>query len=323
MKYQTEKEKVDIVVRRWGLGDALDGGPDIDEELRRANSLWNKLVEIDRTSAEAYAAALAEHPGEAEAAAALQVLYDERTQLAEERRKQRRDNRSRRVAPNVMTDLAALAPRIATAKEALKAVRAEAKTAQRERLTALEGDRRAAVGRARRDSGVYWGTANAVVQYYESARSAVLRKRAQGQPAELHFRRYVPGGGRIRNQVMGGISTAEFAAGRGSLRLDAANERLTLTAYSRNEAEPRELTRMRRGRPLSSSDVLAAVGTSSAVRVKFEPGPLPWLVCTTSSSGFFNQSEESILRMNADTRVLDCATPSKRTCLSVCFTLVR
>ena len=107
MKYQTDKP-VDVVVRRWGLGDALDGGPDIDEELLRANSLWNKLVELDRSCEAAYMAALAEHPGEAEAAAVLQALYDERTQLAEERRRQRRDNRSRKVAANVATDLAAL-----------------------------------------------------------------------------------------------------------------------------------------------------------------------------------------------------------------------
>ena len=49
MKYQTDNP-VDIVVRRWSLGDALDGGPDIEAELRRGNDLWNRLVEIDRTS---------------------------------------------------------------------------------------------------------------------------------------------------------------------------------------------------------------------------------------------------------------------------------
>ena len=44
---------------------------------------------------------------------------------------------------------------------------------------------------------------------------------------------------------------------------------------------------------------------------------------TTCSSGFFSHSEESILRMNAETRVADCATPSNLNFWSVCLTPVR
>ena len=71
------------------------------------------------------------------------------------------------------------------------------------------------------------------------------------------------------------------------------------------------------------SSAAGVEGTSSAVSVKLEPGPAFLLVCTTSSSGFFSQSDESMLRMKEDTRVLDWATPSNFNLLEFCTTLVR
>src|SRR5690606_21646705 len=54
----------------------------------------------------------------------------------------------------------------------------------------------------------------------------------------------------------------------------------------------------------------SAIGTCCAASVKRElrPGPTS-RVSTTSSAGSRIQSEPSMLRMNADTRVLDCASP--------------
>src|ERR1700720_4782230 len=66
-----------------------------------------------------------------------------------------------------------------------------------------------------------------------------------------------------------------------------------------------------------------AVLTASAVSVKFEPVPVPLVVCTTSSSGLRSHCEPSMLRMKEETRVLDCATPSNLSRLAVCLTEVR
>src|ERR1700733_640215 len=71
------------------------------------------------------------------------------------------------------------------------------------------------------------------------------------------------------------------------------------------------------------SSVAGVEGTSSAVSVKLEPGPVFLLVCTTSSSGFFSQSDASMLRIKEETRVLDWATPSNFNFVEFCITLVR
>ena len=75
--------------------------------------------------------------------------------------------------------------------------------------------------------------------------------------------------------------------------------------------EPR-LRLVRRG-----SRASAAVPAWSAYSMKVAAGAASFLVCTISSSGFFSHSEPSMLRMNEDTRVLDCATPSKLELLAV------
>src|SRR5690606_6368537 len=68
----------------------------------------------------------------------------------------------------------------------------------------------------------------------------------------------------------------------------------------------------------------SAIGTCCAYKVKRElrPGPAS-RVSMTSSAGSRSQSESSMLRMNAETRVLDCASPLISMRWPVCRTSVR
>src|SRR5579862_5888216 len=71
----------------------------------------------------------------------------------------------------------------------------------------------------------------------------------------------------------------------------------------------------------SSSSPLAAISPASST--KLLPTVLPGLLSTTSSSGSFIHCEPEMLRINVDTRVEDCATPSNLRCLPSCLKLVR
>src|SRR5690606_24819367 len=68
----------------------------------------------------------------------------------------------------------------------------------------------------------------------------------------------------------------------------------------------------------------SAIGTCCAASVKRElrPGPTS-RVSTTSSAGSRSQGEPSMLRMNADTRVLDCASPLISMRVPLCLISVR
>src|SRR6202011_1963151 len=64
--------------------------------------------------------------------------------------------------------------------------------------------------------------------------------------------------------------------------------------------------------------------TTSLVSVKFEPPVGESLAdSTTCSTGLSIHTDESILRMNVDTRVLDCATPRISSLLPFCLITVR
>jgi hypothetical protein len=75
-------------------------------------------------------------------------------------------------------------------------------------LLQADTERKAAVKRARQESGLWWGNYNAVCSAYERARVRALHTGAQ-----LRFRTF-DGTGRFRNQIVGGMSTDDLFAGR-------------------------------------------------------------------------------------------------------------
>jgi hypothetical protein len=239
-----------IIVRRYGVTDLPDFAPDIEAESRRANALWNKLVEIDRESAAAYAAATADDPEIAELTRTLDILLDQQKEARQDRKSQRRERRSRQVNAATNDTLTRISRSIREIRDQLKENQRRARAAAKPRLDAIEAERRARVKAARQQSGVYWGTATAIVDSYETGRSAVIRKRAQGLPAELKFRRY-DGETRIVNQIVGGYDLEKFLGAGPQVSLDPSGGRratLSMTAYSVQSGEPRSFDRMRNGK---------------------------------------------------------------------------
>ena len=240
----------DLVIRRYGVTGLSDWDDDVTDELRRANALWNKLVEIHRHAQTEYDAALAEDAGVVAAGERVAALSMQLDQLRAERKAQRRASRSRSFAPEIRVEMDRLYALLRTAKGAHKSAKAAAKAGRVPVLQRIEAERRAASEEARRHSGIYWGTANAIAAKFETARSAILKKRAVNLPADLHFRAF-RGEGLIHNQITGGgITLEQLRAGGRAVQIEGAGKRatLTMTAYSRQTGEPRIFRRYRKGK---------------------------------------------------------------------------
>src|SRR6185312_4223965 len=100
-------------------------------------------------------------------------------------------------------------------------------------------------------------------------------------------------------------------------------ERAQLLDESVHRVSSRRATRLSGPVGLPGSSMLPAWLTCSASRTKLEPRPSPFFDSTTSSAGFLSHSEESMLRMKEETRVLDCAMPSNLMCIPDSLMLVR
>lgn len=94
--------------------------------------------------------------------------------------------------------------------------------------------------------GLFWGNANAIVESFETGRKA-----ARARNGEMHFRHYDGSGGRITNQVQGGISPAELEAGEhsqvqmGPAPAGIRNKRaraITMTVYASGHGKYRKVT---------------------------------------------------------------------------------
>lgn len=226
-----------VVAHKYGLLPPLGDATVIYEQMRIANQLWNQLVETEQRHQQGYVAATATDPAVAAAAARLEALQSERADLVAEKKRLRIRARAKITPPEIEAQIAGLRPRIKEAAEALRTARKAARERVRPELQRLEAVRRARakhahryieveggtpdavvdaelayqarraaggaremLGRALPDSPLYWGTANAVLSSYETA-----RQRAIKDGAELHFHGF-RGAGRLVNQIIGGLS---------------------------------------------------------------------------------------------------------------------
>jgi hypothetical protein len=196
-----------ISVYRYGLLAPLDWADDCEEELRRMTALWNRLVEIEHAHRAQVRALTAADDAVAAAEAEVATLNDKVTTLYERRVASRKEARAR-TKTTELDDEITQAKRdrreaSAIAKEARRRVQAGAK----DRLAALNEQRKALVKTARQQSGLYWGNYNAVCADYDRARSAAMKR-----GVELKFHRHctLPGEGmssaRVVNQIQGGMT---------------------------------------------------------------------------------------------------------------------
>lgn len=236
----------DLVVRRWGvksLGTEWTEG--CIAELRRGNDLWNALIERHRKAQAAREALEDTIPGVAEARAALRGA---------EATDEEDDKEATKVAREELR--AAL-----KAARALPHIKAE--------LKAIESARRRATDEVRQQAvlaGLYWATATAIADGFETARRNMLDKRAKGEQTDLHFRSF-DGSGRLVNQLTGGgmplatfiervmsidkpggraLPPAAAPQGSASKRGRTNATHFSMVAYTSNKAEPRTIERWRK-----------------------------------------------------------------------------
>jgi len=201
-----------VVVRHYGLLQPMDWGPDIDDELRRMNRLWNTLVEIDNYAHDQYFAIIGASQAMGTIGQEIAALEAKRETLFGERRARYARARGKvgvdtsDIDVQIQETRAALHPLYAERKKRTAAAKAECAEA----LAALEVERKAFVKSARQNCGAYWGNYNAVIASYQRA-----RVRAMKDGALLRFHSW-DGTGRLVNQIQGGMSIEDLYAGRHS-----------------------------------------------------------------------------------------------------------
>jgi hypothetical protein len=228
--------RTEISVRRYGLRDPLNWGPDIEDELRRQNQFWNRLVEIEHRSRQGYFEIMQSF-GDIEAMSAeIKELKERRDALKAERKAIWGRSRKRVATTELNSHIAELSTIIKSRAITLKEERTRFNEEAKPRLQELNDGREAAVKAARQTCGCFWGNYNAVAMSYK-----VARVRAIKTGAELRFHRF-EGGGRITNQLQEAPETSEFLAfGTSQVKLThVPGERLALlsvTVYTGKNAE--------------------------------------------------------------------------------------
>ncbi len=193
-------------------------------QLALQNRFWNALVEIDNASNEAYQRAIVESDTE------LSTIKTDIEKKVAELEKTRSDIKAIRQRTRSATESTVLKLSAADFKTELKDLRAKAKALREKarveikpKLDEIEAARREAVKAKRQEfagMGLYWGNYNAVVDSYNRARSAMMKKRAAGKSSQLNFHRFT-GEGRLTVQIMNGMSVSDlFSAGSQQLQID-------------------------------------------------------------------------------------------------------
>lgn len=194
------------VVYKFGLGEPFNWGDDCSDELRRENTFWNALVEIEHDHVARVRALMMEDPKVAALQHRIEAL---KAQIADLRERRIKEKRAKNLAEVARLDarIKAARPAMVKAIEEAKAAGKAARAVRKPQLDALNDQRFEAAKKARQDSGLYWGNYNAVFQSYERARSAAMKSKA-----ELRFHRF-DGSGRITNQIQGGITVEQLFNG--------------------------------------------------------------------------------------------------------------
>lgn len=242
----------EVVVRRYQLRKPTGWTAECEDQLRKQNQFWNRLVEIDHQFRSRYRALLSANPEVTTAEAALKLLTDKRSALIAERKQRRRAGRARVETSDINTRLLNLKPEIATAWAAVKAAKTAGKQGLQEARKALSDEHFEAAKKARQDAnadGLWWGNANAVFKSYQAGRGRAMREGTQ-----LKFHSY-QGEGRITNQIQnGGMTVDDLFKGRHPQVqvLTARNgNTLSATVYARGRAERKNVTwPMRISRPI-------------------------------------------------------------------------
>lgn len=191
-----------ITIRKYGARLLGDSEPIIVKSMRDQNTLWNKLVEIERANTTEYRDIVAQSDDvlaalTQEYAAAEQRLKD----VQEMRNRVRAAKRSKQIegAENYAAEIKAISSSLKDLRARMKECRARAKEAAKPRLEGLEDRRRAAVKQATNEAAIWWAHSELVTNSFDVARVKALKSNA-----ELRFHRF-EGEGRIGVRIQDGI----------------------------------------------------------------------------------------------------------------------
>ena len=229
-------------VYRYGLRAPLGWDESCEEQISGQGALWNRLVAIETEHHEAVRDISREDQEVAELKRQFEALNCDIEEAIKERAKQRTKVRSKAKAggADLDTQIADLKRRRREIASQLKISSKRAYGQNRERLRALEKKRQAAVKRARQEAaagGLWWGHYNAIIASYETARQRAIREGGCLHPRQPGSR------ARLVNQIIGGMSVAEFQSGAhqqirlgpqsGGHRANPRFRTLIATVYSR------------------------------------------------------------------------------------------
>ena len=145
-----------IIVRHYGLLEPDNWGDDCQAQMLLMNSLWNKLVEIERADREKYKSLMSEDPAVAQFEFQLNALDEEIKELKQERKKLRQASRSKKVDDGFLKErIKLLSDEAKEIRPKLKELRAAAREAAKPILDKLYAERTEAVKAARQEMN--WG----------------------------------------------------------------------------------------------------------------------------------------------------------------------
>ncbi len=272
-----------IRVYKYGIKPPENFGADCEDELRRMNDLWNKLVEIDRQREQSFRdLCRATSPEYAAAQDEIEALRAPIDELYEAIRAERITTRSKEPS----AELRARKDELLSRRKALWGLcKAVQKSIPKETQAPINEAYKANIKLARQQSGCFWGNYNAVIESFETAKT-----KATKDGGRLHFKPF-DGSGRFVNQIQGGLTVAELQAGSHSqiqltniVTTNKTKGRFAFTAYTGKDDAGKHFRRQLFGeinyhRPIPNEGTVKAV---EVVRVPHDgQQKFKWHVCLT------------------------------------------
>ena len=184
-----------MIVYSFGCPRAAETVPeDAMVQLRLANRLWNRLVEIDRAYEEVVAQIWAACPEVAEASARAEQCEDEFKALMKEAAEARKQGRSRHLPPELRARVRDMRARRRALREELRGAKDTAYAALKPRFAeakrAMLAALKATYAEYVQQAGLYWATYNDMRASFDTAAAQVAAARQRGRPAQLRFHRF-------------------------------------------------------------------------------------------------------------------------------------
>lgn len=267
------------IVYRYGTRNHWVPPDEVIAQMRLANQLRNRLVEIERDHDAAMLAMWSEHPRVAEAEAELATAEATVSELVDTAKQQHQADRSRATRPAQGKAIAAARKKLSAARQARRAAITTVYEVAKSKIEAIRNERKVAIkatyAEYSQTNGLYWATYNAVTAHHRTATTRVAASRKKGLPAERKFRRF-DGSGTITVQLQREAkapkrSPALLSSGEGPWRNIARLPKVS----AMDPAEHATLSRGKRRR-IGRDEITLALGSGHTVTIPIQiHRPLP------------------------------------------------